>query len=521
MTMRKFRSLLFREFRLSRKSLILQLVLLLLMIGMTWGVMFSIGDDSPEDRELTTNGIVISVAMIANMSLLLDEVFRSDINSKWLIYSFALPITPMQRTAVWCVRKYSVCAVSVILSICNAELISVFGGNGFSVNYIVWNIAVMAAALIFSLPNDIILLRARTSEEFKKGQTKAGLLNVIILAVFVVAIWIASGITLEQMSEGEGAISLPKFSAASLGWAVPLLIAIMAADFFAVYGSFKSAYSNTGSSSGKDSADSGYESISSAKKSDFSGLLYKELKQNRLMLILAAAAPFLLTMFPIFFVLFGVLSGNNELGEVYATLTNEFIRVMMWFIGIFVVSGLMSEVFRGDDRKAWAYFVMSTPGGVREFIYRKYVISLLVNIVYMAAGFFAESLLAAAYYKGTGLELTFSVSPLYITGVYLLMFIGAFDIPFTVRFGDKKGSLIKMISLLAISGALIGIFVTLPESFREMIVKALSKIMDGSSGVIPLKIFFGLFPFIAVLFYVISYKISCKLFVKGVRGYDK
>lgn len=448
----KFRSLMFRELKLSRKSVLLQFVLLLIMTAMTWLMLFSASTESPENMPMTINAVVLATALLSIMSLLLDEIFKSDINSGWLNYSYALPISPIQRAAVHFIRKFSVCFLSILLSLCNAEAISIFWNMGLSVNYVVWHIIVLIAGLIFSLTNDIFILQARSSADMKKMQTASGLVNVIIMVVSIVIIWKTSGINFEQISNGEGAIALPEFTAGALALAVPLLMLLVLVDFFAIYLNLKSAYFHA-----LKSVNNNENNVSKAvilqKTDGATGLLFKELKQNKLIIILAAVTPILLTVFPVFFTIFGVLAGNTEIDEVFEVLTNDIIRLLMWLIGLFVVSGLMSEVFKGDDKKLWAYFIVSTPQGVKGFIYRKYVIMLLLSIIYMASGTFAETMLATVTYFGTGEEITFNMLTMYAAGVFMLMLIGAFDIPLTVRFGSKKGiiTVIATAPLMAIN----------------------------------------------------------------------
>lgn len=530
----KFRSLIFREFKLSKKIILLQLLLLLLMIVMTWGVVFSTDSDTPEEQSLTMNTIIISVALISTMPLLLDDIFKSDINSGWLNYSYALPITPVQRTAVCSVRRGLMCLPNILFSLCNAEALSVFRGEGFSINYVVWHIIVIAAVMIFLLPNNIIVLRARNAEEIKKKQQTAGLITAVTMAVIIIAVFRVSGIDLENISDSDANIALPEFTALSLAWSVPLMIVMIAANLFARYFSMRSASFSAhktqesnrdnvfqAASSQNGSADNSSIAAIPQNGGETTGFLYKELRQNKLMIILAAAAPIFLTIFPIFFSIFNALAGNTGINGVFENLTHPIIRMLMWFLGIFAVNFLMSEVFKNDDKKLWAYFVLSTPGGVKSFIYQKYVITLLINIVYMASGIFTDTLLATVTYLSTGEELTFSMSSMYLSGVFLLMFFNAFDIPFTVRFGSNKGSVIKMISLLSICGAMIGIYLLLPADIAEKLTKAVIDLIKGRSENYTLMIIVNLCPFIAVTAFLLSYKISCKVFVKGVNEYDK
>lgn len=515
----KFRSLMFRELKLSRKNILLQFALLLIMTAMTWLTLFSASTEAPDNMSAAKNGLVLVPALLSLMPLFLDDVFKQDINSGWLIFSYALPISPMQRAAACFVRKFSVCFFEALLSFCNAEAISLFWNGEFSVNYAVWHILVLIIGLVLSMPNDLFILKTRSTADMKKMQTVSGLATVIIMVAAIVIIWKASGISFEQISSGKGTISLPEFTASSFAWAVPLLALLIAADFIAIFLSLNSAYPHAVKSV-KDSKDNVSNTVIIQKTDGATGLLYKELKQNKLLITLAAVTPILLTVFPIFFTIFGVMSGNTEIDQVFEVLTNDIIRMLMWLIGLFVVSGLMSEVFKGDDKKLWAYFIVSTPQGVKGFIYRKYVITLLISVIYMTSGVFAETMLATVTYFGTGEEIAFSMLTMYAAGVFMLMLIGAFDIPFTVRFGSKKGSLIKMISMLLLCGIIVGVFCILPAPVQEAIINTVDSLFNGN-GNNTLLLILSLSPYIAFGAFLFSYKVSCKIFMKGVNEYDK
>ncbi|MDE6030193.1 MAG: hypothetical protein K2G32_01040, partial [Oscillospiraceae bacterium] len=71
----KFRSLMYREFRLSRKFIMLQFGLLLAWMALVWGMMLSMGanDLSAEEMLRMVDTIVLMNALVGSMSLLLYE----------------------------------------------------------------------------------------------------------------------------------------------------------------------------------------------------------------------------------------------------------------------------------------------------------------------------------------------------------------------------------------------------------------------------------------------------------------
>lgn len=521
----RFRSLMFREFRISRKGLALQTGLFLAWIALTWGMLLSSDANEFTGEELsgTADIIIMTTAMIGSMPLLLDENFKADLNAGWLGYSYALPITPLERAAAKFVRTFSVCLGFVLLSLCNAAVICAHTGKPFGANFIVWHIVVFSVMILNSLPNDIFTLRARNGADLKKAQTTAGMTNVAIMAASVVIIWQASGVDLEKLAESDARFELPIFDAKALAWAVPLPLAMMAASFFASYFSMRSAYSNAAKAerTEKENTETTPPTALPAKTDGATGLLYKELKQNRLTFIFAALTPILLTAFPFCFSAIEAITGSVGVDGVFEMATNVIIRVLMCVMGIFIISGLLGEVFKGDDKKLWAYFVVSTPQGVKGFLYRKYVVTLMVNLIYMVSGIFAETLLATVNYFVTGNELAANMQSLYLSGVFLLMSVSALDIPFMVRYGSKKGSIVKMIIMLSISAAGIAVFNLLPDDIRMKLTETIISIFNGEGANDILMLILSLLPYIAFAAFLCSYKIACGVFMKGVNEYDK
>ncbi len=514
----KFRSLMFREFRLSRKAILLQFGLLLGEIAMIWGMLLSLGAN--ENTEIALPVIVdimiMMTALVSSMSLMLDENFKADVNTGWLNYSYALPITPFERTAARFVRRLSVGLVSAVISLCSAAALCAYTERPFGVNYIVWHMIVFAVITLNSLPANIFTLRSRNGADLKKAQTKAGLTSLALMAAVVVIVWNASGIDISAFGGSDARYELPVFDAKALAWAVPLLLVMIAASFFTAYLSMRYAYQRAA----KTKKEEGSTVVVLPEKTDgATGLLYKELKQNRLVLILTACAPILLTLFPFCVSAIGVIAGNTSVEEMVELTKNVLIRVLMWVCGIFAVSGLMSEAFKGDDKKLWAYFIVSTPQGVKGFIYRKYVVTIMINLIYMISGIFTDHLYATAVYFITGSELTANIQSLYLSGVFLLMSVSAFDIPFMVRFGAKKGSIVKMIIMLLLCTAVVTVYSLLPDNIKENILQTFTSLLNGGANTLVLIL--SILPFISLAAFLLSYKIACRLFMKGVNGYDK
>ncbi|MCM1299955.1 MAG: hypothetical protein NC228_10370, partial [[Eubacterium] siraeum] len=309
--MMKLRSLLYKEFKLSKKIVLLQTALTLVWIALTWGIMLSIGFNelSESEQSMSVGNIIAISALIVALPLIMDDNFKSDINSGWLNYSYALPIKPTERIAAIFIRRYSTVLVGVLLSICNSAALCSYCAESFGADCIVRHLAVVAAMILMSLPNSIFLLRARSSTEMKKKQTAAGMTMTALIIVMVIVVLKASGVDPSKLSESEKLMEIPTFTSEAFAWVVPLLILMIAASFYTSYCSLRSAYPNHVKPMSKDDEIS-VQTAASAENSGTVGLLYKELKQNKAVLIFAAVTPLLLTAFPFCFSAIDAIMGN-------------------------------------------------------------------------------------------------------------------------------------------------------------------------------------------------------------------
>lgn len=547
----RFRSLLFREFRLARKSIIGTACVMLALTVLIWTALFTAAgftDDIPADR------LAASIALFAAMSLFLDDIHISDVKSGWATYSYVLPITPLERAAARLVRRLALCGGSCLFCLVNSAAICVYLGEAFKANYIVWYVLIFSAVMPAVIVNDFFMLKARNAGDIKKMQTAAGMASLGIMTVLILAVLKANGVGLQMLIDDEAVIAFPEFTAASLLWAVPLLLLLIAADFFVSYRSLRSAYPttiprrkrtkikpksciygfwrrflftfpkwnccNVPKTRTENKKDGAVKDVLPEKYDGAIGMLYKELAQNRLMLILTAAVPVLLTAFPFCFTAIGVIASSQTVEDMFEMATNNIMRGIMLVIGFFIVSGMMSEIFKGDDKKLWAYFAVSSPKGVKGYMYSKYILTFMMNFLYMVSWVLADNLLSTVNYFVTGVELESAMSSFYLIGVFLLMMISAIDIPFTVRYGSKRGSLVKMTVMLTLCTAAVAVFSLLPYGAREKLLDAAYAVLNGEANGI-LTLVLSLYPYIAFGAFLYSYKISCRLFLKGADGYDK
>lgn len=171
-------------------------------------------------------------------------------------------------------------------------------------------------------------------------------------------------------------------------------------------------------------------------------------------------------------------------------------------------------MLKEDESRRWAYFITSTPM-LKKHIEAKYWFIMIISLstVFIVSVFDAINCI---FFDTQSLQL------LIIILFYLQIFMRAIEIPFLVRFGTNMGGYYKA-GVLVLVLLIVGIYFLFGDlshfgtmdDFYEWFFKA----MNG--GVKALEIFYAIFPYIAVTAYYLSYKLSCRLYLKGAENFEK
>lgn len=232
------------------------------------------------------------------------------------------------------------------------------------------------------------------------------------------------------------------------------------------------------------------------------GLVYKEWKQNRwyiLSMILCGFAPVL-----------AVLLFRNETPHHL----NE-LRTGGMIAGFLAAGALQIMVLRGDDRRLWGYWITASPDGYKGFLRVKYEMIYGMILLFLLSMQMADGLYCAAA-ADLGMTDTADISGIAVPLVFVQILLRAVDIPFTYRFGSKTGSIIKMICMVAIAILLSVTLIFLMDDWDSAAALA-EKLFTGYSSSLLLA---GLFATIPAV-YCLSYRMTCRLYLKGVEQYDK
>ena len=227
------------------------------------------------------------------------------------------------------------------------------------------------------------------------------------------------------------------------------------------------------------------------------GLVYKEWKQNRwfiLSMILCGSAPLIVLL---------IMRGEiKDIGEAP-------IRIGGMIAGFLAAGALQMMVLRGDDRKLWGYWITSTADGYKGFLRVKYemifamIVLFLFTLQCVDRGYCAVA-------ADVGTRDVGEISGIAVLLCFVQILLRAIDIPFVYRFGSKKGSFVKLTYLIMLTIFLLALFILNKDRFDSIIevFKTNSSLMLSVSLVLCLAL------------YYLSYRITCRLYLKGVEQYD-
>ncbi|MGN0634096.1 MAG: ABC-2 transporter permease [Oscillospiraceae bacterium] len=532
--MKKLRSLVFREFKICKKQYITGFLVLLAFYAFIIIGTFFFTDLFSEE-----SGIEVSASSFAQMFSLLimlystivfagDNAFKSDLNSGWNNYSYALPVTASERAAVKIIRLISSLGISILLGMVCVVIVNSIAGTPFMIDYVIIQFILLDSLLLAKIIVDCFVLRSRNTDEYKKLQDK-GSLTAIFSEVCIAAVVLkCTGFDFAALldSDSDEPLSfdfISKLSGKMLLWLIPLTIVLFAVYFAVIKYHTQFAYpGGAGIRARVNKADIKVEKTTdlASPHSEPVGFLYKELKQNKRSICAVISLPFFILVF--ITCCLAIVSLSNEYGGdgwILRTLTSTVFRIVAIAVGFLVTSSLLLSVFHGDDKKLWAYFIACAPNGINKFLYTKYVLSFAMCGLFFVSSYIADTLTATIRWFAFGEEIL-SFTGILIMIFFVLIFQNSFSIPMMLRFGEKRGAIINVIIILCLAILAIVIFSIIPTAVQDKVFAWLSGFMTGDHGDLT-TLLTGIFPILSVGAYILSYKLSCKIFMKGVNEYDK
>lgn len=234
------------------------------------------------------------------------------------------------------------------------------------------------------------------------------------------------------------------------------------------------------------------------------GLIYNNLKQLKLSFLVFS-----------FFIL-STVALSSSIDE---TDTYYYTQALISYFMIFVFTNItLMQIHTNEEKKLWSSFVIASPCGGDGHIKSRYLSILIFNFIAFCWCWLTE--LFVLIIGDVEESLLFSM---YSTFFFINLFVCSIEIPFIVRFGCKRGNNIRAGIILGAIAIIVIYFLFGDISMFSSLDEFINNLMDILSGKKSnsfLIASIAVFPYISLTFFYISYKISCRLYLKGVESYE-
>ena len=246
--MTKFRSLLFREIKLNKKTNIMMIILLIVMSGFYTVGIYAVKNDSKSNGMAESMVLMLSsvLSMLCSMpGIMQNESFKKDINVNWLRYSYTLPVTSKDRAAIQVVYKNGVSIILMLLFYLPViALYCHIAETEFLGIYMIIYLLANASMMLVGIFSNCFILSARSEDEYKKQSTRYGLISLVVLIIAALIFYKK----IRSVFNNYVGIELDKIynfiNASWLIWLIPVLILLTFADYLIIKSKMKSAFSD-------------------------------------------------------------------------------------------------------------------------------------------------------------------------------------------------------------------------------------------------------------------------------------
>ena len=244
------------------------------------------------------------------------------------------------------------------------------------------------------------------------------------------------------------------------------------------------------------------------------GLLYKELKLNWKKLLGFFPA---MIAYPVM-IMIVMLTTKDDLIADSGTGLDYLMLGFGAFIAFLVGGAFEDSLFREDERKKWAYFVTSTPTGVKGQMGAKYLLTMIFSML---------TVTSLVLCNGLAMEGDMEVhdcSVVYVFFFYVQLLMRAIEYPLMARFGGKTGKNVKIL-LVGVISLILFIYALFGDTsvFSDMsdFWGTLFKIFDDPEKNKKIMLWFGIGAAAILPIYYLSYRFAVKWYLKGVENYAK
>lgn len=237
------------------------------------------------------------------------------------------------------------------------------------------------------------------------------------------------------------------------------------------------------------------------------GLLYKNFYYLKIEVIVLAVLQMICSI-SVFFV-----SSAARGGDEAALQDSMMIIMIVYFCAFYLATLFDMGLFAADEKRISTCFIISTPKGAKSHIQSKYYTLIILNLAVLFCCIITDTI-----------SCVLADSTLLSCSAFLVLFFSgnliltAFGVPFTIRFGSANGGNIK-IATAGVIILILAVYFLFGDVSIFMVEDPVAEIMKWlESGDVLLIL--SLIPYIAVVLYYISYKISLALYLKGAENYD-
>ncbi len=185
-------------------------------------------------------------------------------------------------------------------------------------------------------------------------------------------------------------------------------------------------------------------------------------------------------------------------------------------IVFFMLEMMEGSLFSSDEMKKWQSWIACVPEGVKLQVGSKYLMSFLMTVtVFSVCDLFGALSGAILQEDMTGILTLISLL------IWIQLFIRSVETPFLVAFGSKNGNSVRILLVLAVFlGAVVyGLFgdisfFTSEENGKNLVFWFRDFKLEANEYLL-------FIPAAVLVLYYVSYRISCRLYLKGGKQYDQ
>ena len=185
--------------------------------------------------------------------------------------------------------------------------------------------------------------------------------------------------------------------------------------------------------------------------------------------------------------------------------------VLFFYMLYLLVSACGKEIFQGDEKMLWQCFAISTPGAMKAQIQSKYLVILTMNLGITFVCMISDTLYVLIA-GDAGISMTIALLFLFCWNIIK----ESVSLPFVYAFGVSYGNSVKIL-MLSVGFFLVtvyGLFGDISFFLNKNILESLKELL-GSGNVIWVL---AIMPYIAMLAYYVSYRISILVYRRGLEN---